>query len=365
MRTCTKCGVAQPLSAFATRRTERGTLQSWCRMCHRAAAALRYARQTPEALSEKRRRERDRNLRLRRVLWELLGTMHCIDCGESDILVLEFDHLSEKRGNIADLVVRWPWAAVESEIARCEVRCANCHRRRTSQRRTAGGTETASGPLRVRRRNPGVTDGSRPATLLGPADATDLVSDGVQCGRCGLTKSATAFAWHSTERGIRQTWCRECHNAQKRVHYSEHRASEKARTRRRQLATVAANAPRLLEFLEQHPCVDCGECDAAVLDFDHLRDKRNNVTTMLWSGLRWSAIEDEIAKCEVRCANCHRRRTARQRGYDQRKLGLAEDRSLYGEAGGTRTPGPHVRSVVLYPLSYSLSRANSSPDATS
>ncbi len=102
MRTCTRCEVAQPLSAFATRRADRGTLQSWCRTCHRAVAASRYARQTPEALSEKRRRKRDRNLRLRRVLWELLGTMHCIDCGESDILVLEFDHLSEKRGNISD-----------------------------------------------------------------------------------------------------------------------------------------------------------------------------------------------------------------------------------------------------------------------
>ncbi len=295
----------------------------------------------------------------------MLGTMHCIDCGESDILVLEFDHLSEKRGNISDLIVRSPWAHVEREIARCEIRCANCHRRRTAQRRRAGDTRTASGPSRVRKLSPGIPAGSQPATVPDPADAADLVSDGVRCGRCGWTKPATAFAWRSTERGIRQSWCRDCHNAQKRVHYSEHRASEIARRRRRQLTTVAANAPRLLQFLEQHPCVDCGESDAVVLDFDHLRDKRNNVTTMLWSGLRWSAIESEIAKCQVRCANCHRRRTARQRGYDRRKQGLAEGRSVYGEAGGTRTPGPHVRSVVLYPLSYSLSRANSSPDATS
>ena len=310
-------------------------------------------------MSDKRRRERDRNLRLRRVLWDLLRSRRCIDCGESDILVLEFDHLEDKLGNISDLVVRSPWAVVEREIARCEIRCANCHRRRTAQRRAAGEGETASAPVRVRRRSPGVTAGPHPVTVPDSTEATDMVSDGVRCGRCGFRKSVTAFAWHSTERGIRQSWCRVCHNAQKRLHYSEHRASEIARTRRRQLAAVAANAPRLLQFLEQHPCVDCGESDAVVLDFDHLRDKRNNVTTMLWSGMRWSAIEEEIAKCQVRCANCHRRRTARQRGYDRRKQGLAEGRSVYGEAGGTRTPGPHVRSVVLYPLSYSLSRTDS------
>lgn len=123
------------------------------------------------------------------------------------------------------------------------------------------------------------------------------------------------------------------------------------------------NAPRLRRYLEQHACVDCGEFDPEVLDFDHLRDKRNNVSTMLWSGMLWKAIEDEIAKCEVRCANCHRRRTAREQGYDERKRGLCEEELEYGEPGGTRTPGRFVRSEALYPLSYRLSPTHSSPDA--
>ena len=49
----------------------------------------------------------------------------------------------------------------------------------------------------------------------------------------------------------------------------------------------------LLDYLSAAPCVDCGERDPVVLDFDH--------------------VGPEIARCEVRCANCHRRRTIVQR----------------------------------------------------
>jgi hypothetical protein len=50
-----------------------------------------------------------------------------------------------------------------------------------------------------------------------------------------------------------------------------------------------------------------------VLEFDHLRDKLFSVGQDL-SRRSWSSILAEIEKCEVVCANCHRRRTARRRG---------------------------------------------------
>ena len=62
-----------------------------------------------------------------------------------------------------------------------------------------------------------------------------------------------------------------------------------------------------------HPCVDCGETDPVVLEFDHLRDKRFAIRLSA-HGRNWQTILDEIEKCEVVCANCHRRRTARRRG---------------------------------------------------
>ncbi len=36
-------------------------------------------------------------------------------------------------------------------------------------------------------------------------------------------------------------------------------------------------------------------------------------------GFPWAIIEEEIARCEVRCANCHRIKTAREQGYYERK----------------------------------------------
>lgn len=73
-----------------------------------------------------------------------------------------------------------------------------------------------------------------------------------------------------------------------------------------------------LEFLRNHfrahPCVDCGETDLAVLEFDHVRgQKTTEVSKLLTSSL--ARVKAEVALCDVRCANCHRRKTARECGW--------------------------------------------------
>lgn len=66
---------------------------------------------------------------------------------------------------------------------------------------------------------------------------------------------------------------------------------------------------RLAEIKQSSGCVDCGEKNHIVLDFDHLRDKKYNVSRMIHDGFSWKAIMREVSKCEVVCANCHRIRT--------------------------------------------------------
>ncbi len=74
---------------------------------------------------------------------------------------------------------------------------------------------------------------------------------------------------------------------------------------------------RLLEFLSTKECMDCGEKDPIVLDFDHLdrKTKFKTVSQMLSGHYSWQSVLTEAKKCEVRCANCHRRKTYYQLNY--------------------------------------------------
>ena len=62
-------------------------------------------------------------------------------------------------------------------------------------------------------------------------------------------------------------------------------------------------------------CVDCGynRCSQA-LEFDHVGEKNFTIATSVVSNRPWQAVLDEIAMCEVVCANCHRERTVSRRG---------------------------------------------------
>lgn len=71
----------------------------------------------------------------------------------------------------------------------------------------------------------------------------------------------------------------------------------------------------IVEYFLLHLCIDCGEKDPVVLEFDHRSDKTMEISDMLSLGYSIPKIELEIAKCDVRCANCHRRKTAKDFGW--------------------------------------------------
>jgi hypothetical protein len=183
------------------------------------------------------------------------------------------------------------------------------------------------------------------------------------CTRCGELKPAAEFP--PRLRGARplQSWCRPCFRQHNARNYAANSDRERARTRRNRNATRAENRARLDEYLRGHPCVDCGEMDIVVLEFDHLRDKKRNVSEMLH--LSWQRISEEIAKCEVRCANDHRRKTEERRleravrepsaafraGRGERLSGPASVEA-FRDPGESRTRGLLIRSQPLYPLSY-------------
>lgn len=66
----------------------------------------------------------------------------------------------------------------------------------------------------------------------------------------------------------------------------------------------------IIREAKSKPCADCKvQYPTYVMDLDHVRgDKVKGVAQMLNCSV--DILRAEIAKCEVRCANCHRRRHA-------------------------------------------------------
>lgn len=67
-------------------------------------------------------------------------------------------------------------------------------------------------------------------------------------------------------------------------------------------------------YLLSHPCIDCGEKDILVLEFDHKdrKMKEGEIRHIIQSGATLEKVMEEVQKCEVRCSNCHRRKTEKE-----------------------------------------------------
>jgi hypothetical protein len=131
------------------------------------------------------------------------------------------------------------------------------------------------------------------------------------CSGCGEERDAELdFNWRYKDRGIRNTRCKFCQSKVSKRHYENNKPSYIGRARVRETLVIEDNQRKLIEYLSDRPCVDCSKTDIRVLEFDHVRgNKSANIGRLLTRAIAWEAIEDEIAKCEVRCANCHRIKT--------------------------------------------------------
>lgn len=144
MKTCLDCRVEKPVSEFGKRSVASDGLNPRCRPCRRSYERRTYAK-NPSVYTERRKTEwasyKERNSR---IIADHLTTHPCVDCGEDDPIVLEFDHTSgEKVRNVSRLRLEGASVAtLLAEIAKCEVRCCNCHRRITFLRAQASGRKT-------------------------------------------------------------------------------------------------------------------------------------------------------------------------------------------------------------------------------
>jgi hypothetical protein len=110
--------------------------QGRCRICNREYQRTWFAKnRSVQAARVKVTTDRVRAENKDR-LWAYLITHPCVDCGIADPRVLEADHVQgNQRAAISRLIYLGAnWEAIAAELDKCEVRCANCHRIKTSER---------------------------------------------------------------------------------------------------------------------------------------------------------------------------------------------------------------------------------------
>ncbi len=126
------------------------------------------------------------------------------------------------------------------------------------------------------------------------------------CKKCDTLKPLDDFASNKSKKDGKQVQCRSCKKKTDAVFFQANK--EKANERNR---ATRLRLTKRVQDLKRVPCTDCGNSyDPVAMDFDHVADdKMYNISDLVRSLAPWSRIEQEIEKCEVVCAVCHRLRT--------------------------------------------------------
>ncbi|KKM03239.1 hypothetical protein LCGC14_1776470 [marine sediment metagenome] len=131
LKNCKKCGEDKEYKEFSKNRRRKDGHQDNCKACIKIRDAEQYSRSKDKFAKW----SKNRRLRVRKQVFTYLLTHPCVECKERDIVVLEFDHRTQttKRFDVMSATHGHSWKTIEAEIKKCDVVCANCHKRRTAK----------------------------------------------------------------------------------------------------------------------------------------------------------------------------------------------------------------------------------------
>lgn len=135
MKICCKCGIEKPLEEYGKSSRNKDGHVGTCKICKNTRARELYQDWDKERINSKGETRMNCILRNKQFVVDHLKLNCCIDCGESDIVLLDFDHIdtSTKISSVSDLIRGGSMERLETEMSKCEVRCVSCHRRRTAK----------------------------------------------------------------------------------------------------------------------------------------------------------------------------------------------------------------------------------------
>lgn len=101
-----------------------------------------------------------------------------------------------------------------------------------------------------------------------------------------------------------RSYCRSCYKGMRKKYYDKDKEGniERARKTRKRLEYEFQVLKSKLK------CKECGESDSRCLDFHHIEpeDKLKSVREAFFKNGK-KAAQEEADKCEILCANCHRK----------------------------------------------------------
>lgn len=123
MKTCTTCNETKDLAEFSKKRNGH---QSQCKSCRKLWFADHYSN------NKEYYKERNKVTQAKTRQWyrDFKATLSCQVCGENHPACLDFHHRDASEKDIAvGAAVTYSRAKLLREIAKCDVLCANCHRK--------------------------------------------------------------------------------------------------------------------------------------------------------------------------------------------------------------------------------------------
>ncbi len=141
------------------------------------------------------------------------------------------------------------------------------------------------------------------------------------CTKCKEVKHLNEFYVKESASGRLHAQCKDCYREHRKSYHPEHYRKYgdeyRARARRRHATIRKLLHTKMLAYLSNRKCVICGEDDIRTLEFDHIYppSKKFSISKGVTNGLRWEVILDEIHKCRILCANCHKKHTALQKNW--------------------------------------------------
>jgi hypothetical protein len=136
------------------------------------------------------------------------------------------------------------------------------------------------------------------------------------CTLCQVPKILKEFNIKRRAPDGRQNVCRECNSEKGKKYYLANKEKHKLAVSIHKEKYKQEVHQWIVNYLAEHGCSDCPEKDVRCLEFDHVRGKKSrNISTMIVNICSIETLKLEIQKCDVRCANCHRKRTSDMQGW--------------------------------------------------